>query len=80
MKHCLVVDDSRVIRKVACKILEALNYETDEAEDRIRLLRAHGPTPAAFTFRQTFPPPDGSGAAGEAVESAAGNPDWLCPA
>ena len=33
MKHCLVVDDSRVIRKVACKILEAMNFEADEAED-----------------------------------------------
>ncbi|MGH6871159.1 MAG: response regulator [Rhizomicrobium sp.] len=33
MKHCLVVDDSRVIRKVACKILESLDFETDEAED-----------------------------------------------
>jgi two-component system chemotaxis response regulator CheY len=33
VKHCLVVDDSRVIRKVACKILEALNFEADEAED-----------------------------------------------
>jgi len=33
VKHCLVVDDSRVIRKVACKILESLDFETDEAED-----------------------------------------------
>jgi two-component system, chemotaxis family, chemotaxis protein CheY len=33
MKHCLVVDDSRVIRKVACRILESLNFETEEAED-----------------------------------------------
>ncbi len=33
MKHCLVVDDSRVIRKVACRILGDLRFETDEAED-----------------------------------------------
>ncbi len=33
LKHCLVVDDSRVIRKVACRILEQLNFEADEAED-----------------------------------------------
>jgi two-component system chemotaxis response regulator CheY len=32
VKHCLVVDDSRVIRKVACKILESLSFETEEAE------------------------------------------------
>jgi hypothetical protein len=28
-----------------------------EAKQRIALLRAHGPTPMAFTFRQAFPPP-----------------------
>jgi len=33
VKTCLVVDDSRVIRKVACKIMESLNFEADEAED-----------------------------------------------
>ena len=31
---------------------------TDEAEDRIRHLRAHGPTPYAFTLRHHYPPPD----------------------
>jgi Domain of unknown function (DUF3291) len=29
-----------------------------EAEERLALLRAAGPTPDAFTFRQSFPPPD----------------------
>ena len=29
-----------------------------EAIARLDTLRANGPTPAAFTFRQTFPPPD----------------------
>lgn len=31
---------------------------TDEAEDAVRRLRAEGPTPQAFTFRQPFPAPD----------------------
>ncbi len=33
MKYCLVVDDSKVIRKVARHILETLNFSVDEAED-----------------------------------------------
>ena len=33
MKKCLVVDDSRVVRKVARRILEELKFECDEAED-----------------------------------------------
>ncbi len=45
---------------------------TDEAEDRIRHLRAHGPTPYAFTFRETFPP------GGAVAES--GQADWFCKA
>jgi two-component system chemotaxis response regulator CheY len=40
LKHCLVVDDSRVIRKVACNILNALNFETVEAEDGAAALDA----------------------------------------
>jgi hypothetical protein len=28
-----------------------------EAKQRLALLRAHGPTPGAFTFRTSFPPP-----------------------
>jgi len=34
----------------------------DEARQRLALLRRLGPTPAAFTFRQPFPAPDGEGA------------------
>src|SRR5262245_47039815 len=37
-KHCLVVDDSRVIRKIARKILEDLKFATDEAEDGAQAL------------------------------------------
>ena len=33
MKSCLVVDDSKVIRKVARHILETLNFSVSEAED-----------------------------------------------
>ncbi|MEM1048637.1 MAG: response regulator [Pseudomonadota bacterium] len=33
MKHCLVVDDSSVIRKVARRILEDLEFTISEAED-----------------------------------------------
>jgi hypothetical protein len=48
---------------------------TDDAEDRVRHLRAHGPTAYAFTLRQHFRPPGSAdGAARE------GRPEWLCPA
>ena len=40
MKHCLVVDDSRVIRTVARRILEDLHYAVVEAEDGMEGLRA----------------------------------------
>jgi len=33
MKSCLIVDDSKVIRMVAKKILQELSFETEEAED-----------------------------------------------
>ncbi len=48
---------------------------TGDAEDRIRLLRAHGPTAEAFTFRSPFPPP---GAPSDV--RAESSDDWLCPA
>lgn len=40
MKTCLVVDDSRVIRKVACRILNDLAFDTAEAENGAEALRA----------------------------------------
>ena len=40
MKHCLVVDDSRVIRTVARRIMEELRYSVAEAEDGLEALRA----------------------------------------
>ena len=33
MKSCLIVDDSKVIRMVARKILQELDFQTGEAED-----------------------------------------------
>ena len=33
MKSCLIVDDSKVIRMVARRILEGLNFEINEAAD-----------------------------------------------
>jgi hypothetical protein len=44
-----------------------------EAEDRVRHLRAHGPTAHAFTLRVHFPPP------GSAGSSPLRSPDeWAC--
>src|SRR5260370_41309150 len=40
MKTCLVVDDSSVIRKVARRILEGLQFEISEAEDGEQALDA----------------------------------------
>ncbi|MEX2008819.1 MAG: response regulator, partial [Dongiaceae bacterium] len=33
MKSCLIVDDSKVVRLVARKILEGLNFSIEEAEN-----------------------------------------------
>jgi CheY-like chemotaxis protein len=33
MKRCLIVDDSRVVRKVARRIVEDLRFDADEAAD-----------------------------------------------
>ncbi len=46
-----------------------------DAEDRVRYLRAHGPTRYAFTLRQYFPPPDTDDP--EPVDSPE---HWTCPA
>ncbi|WP_045878672.1 DUF3291 domain-containing protein [Pseudofrankia sp. DC12] len=47
---------------------------TAEAEERVQHLRAHGPTPRAFTLREQFPPPGRPDAAPAVSE------DWRCPA
>jgi two-component system chemotaxis response regulator CheY len=33
LKHCIVVDDSGVVRKVARNIVESMNFRVSEAED-----------------------------------------------
>jgi hypothetical protein len=43
-----------------------------EADGRLAMLRANGPTPQSFTFRTVFPAPDGRPVR---VED-----DWFCPA
>jgi uncharacterized protein DUF3291 len=45
-----------------------------EAEERVTLLRAVGPSPDAFTFRRHFPPPGLADCAGVDDDR------WLCPA
>jgi two-component system, chemotaxis family, chemotaxis protein CheY len=40
MAYCLIVDDSRVIRTVARRLFEELQFATGEAEDGISALRA----------------------------------------
>ena len=40
MKSCLIVDDSKVVRMVARKILESLNFKISEAEDGKQALDA----------------------------------------
>lgn len=41
-------------------IPEGTRPTVEEAEQRLRHLREHGPTPHAFTLRRSFPPPDAS--------------------
>lgn len=57
------------------------------AEDRLAHLRTHGPTPQAFTFRDSFPAPDSSDSPADANDNDAGadpgvdrSADWRCPA
>src|SRR3546814_8100674 len=40
MKSCLIVDDSKVVRMVARKILEGLRFDIDEAEDGQKAIEA----------------------------------------
>jgi len=48
-----------------------------EAEERVVHLRSRGPTPHAFTFRRSFPPPDrvAEPGDGDAIDER-----WACPA
>jgi two-component system chemotaxis response regulator CheY len=60
MKTCLVVDDSSVIRKVARRILEGLEFEIAEAEDGEQALEAcRGKMPDAILLDWNMPKMDG---------------------
>lgn len=60
MKHCLVVDDSSVIRKVARRILEDLDFAIAEAEDGKQALEAcRDQMPDAILLDWNMPVMDG---------------------
>jgi two-component system chemotaxis response regulator CheY len=60
MKHCLVVDDSSVIRKVARRILESFDFKITEAEDGQKALDACRETmPDAVLLDWNMPVMDG---------------------
>ncbi len=56
MKTCLVVDDSRVIRRVARRILEEFNFLIEEAEDgRIALAACQANVPDVVLLDWNMP-------------------------
>jgi two-component system chemotaxis response regulator CheY len=60
VKHCLVVDDSAVIRKVARRILEGLEFRISEAEDGEQALSAcRSEMPDAILLDWNMPVMDG---------------------
>ena len=60
MKTCLVVDDSRVVRKVARRILESLDFEIIEAVDGADALTVcRGSMPDAVLLDWHMPMMDG---------------------
>ena len=62
MKTCLVVDDSRVIRKVSRRILEDLGFEVAEAGDGVEALAwCNAVMPAVILLDWRMPSMDGIG-------------------
>lgn len=60
MKTCLVVDDSRVIRTVARKIIEELGFEVIEAEDgKVALEKSEERLPDGVLLDWNMPNMDG---------------------
>ena len=56
MKTCLIVDDSKVIRKVSRHILETLDFIVDEAEDgQIALARCDSAMPDVILLDWNMP-------------------------
>ena len=74
MKTCLVVDDSSVIRKVARRILEGLDFEITEAEDGKQAMdRVASKMPDAILLDWNMPNMDGY----ETAEKIRSNPKFL---
>src|SRR5262245_31095420 len=60
VRTCLVVDDSSVVRKIARRILEALNFQIIEAENGARALEAcRRAMPTAVLLDWNMPVMDG---------------------
>ncbi|KPF75805.1 chemotaxis protein CheY [Brevundimonas sp. AAP58] len=60
MRTCLIVDDSRIIRKVARRIVESLGFEVDEAADGAEALsHCTGPLPDVVLLDWNMPVMDG---------------------
>jgi len=60
MKHCLVVEDSQVVRKVARRIFESLGFKTSEAEDpQAALAQCKAEMPDAILFDADIPGANG---------------------
>ena len=60
MKHCLVVDDSAVIRKVAKRILDELSFTSSEAENGAEALdKCRAAMPDAVLLDWNMPVMDG---------------------
>jgi two-component system chemotaxis response regulator CheY len=60
MRTCLVVDDSTVVRKIARRILEEMNFQVVEAEDGEKALEAcKSAMPEAILLDWNMPNVDG---------------------
>lgn len=60
LSTCLIVDDSRIIRKVARRIVEGLGYEVDEAADGAEALAyCSGAMPDVLLIDWNMPVMDG---------------------
>ncbi|MGV9007663.1 MAG: response regulator [Brevundimonas sp.] len=60
LRTCLIVDDSRIIRKVARRIVEGLGFEVDEAADGSEALTfCNGIMPDVILLDWSMPVMDG---------------------